>query len=89
MPKIGTAKCLNLNAHQSGVADLLKVIGKKFEKRRGDVVIAYQEDISVYAVRMWLSRPIPKKHWQTLSELSGYSLGKIEAIATENFHMNS
>jgi len=87
MPKIGIAKCLNQDKHQEGVDDMLKVIAKKHGKRRGDVVIAYEEDISVYAVRMWLTRPIPAKHWKTLARLSGYSLTRIESVARENFDM--
>lgn len=89
MPKIGQAKCLNNDAHLEGVEDLLKVIAKKGDKRRGDVVIAYEEDISVYAVRMWLRRPIPKKHWKTLAKLSGFSIEKIEKIAISHFDMNA
>jgi len=88
MPKIGQARCKNLNAHQTGIKKLLKTIAKKFDKRRGDVVIAYHEDISVYAVRMWLTRPIPKKHWKALATLSGQSVGAIESLATEHFAMN-
>jgi hypothetical protein len=87
MPKIGVAKCVNPKKHQEGVSELLHTIAKKHGKRRGDVVIAYEEDISVYAVRMWLSRPIPQKHWKTLSKLSGFSDQKVEGIARENFNM--
>lgn len=87
MPKIGIAKCLDQDKHQEGVEEMLKIIAKKHDKRRGDVVIAYEEDISVYAVRMWLTRPIPSKHWKTLSRLSGYSLTRVEAIAREHFDM--
>lgn len=89
MPKIGIAKCLNQDKHQEGVEEILRVIAKKHDKRRGDVVIAYEEDISVYAVRMWLTRPIPSKHWKTLARLSGYSLTKVEAIARGCFDMAS
>jgi hypothetical protein len=85
MPKIGRPRCFNFKAHQEGIEDLLSLIGKKHNKRRGDVVIAYEEDISVYAVRMWMKRPIPKKHWATLAKLSGYSLTKIEQLARDNF----
>lgn len=87
MPKIGIAKCLNQTRHQEGVEEMLKIIAKKYDKRRGDVVIAYEEDISVYAVRMWLTRPIPPKHWKTLARLSGYSLIKVESVAREYFDM--
>jgi hypothetical protein len=48
-------------------------------------VIAYHEDISVYAVRMWLERPIPKKHWAKLSGLSGLPLEHIQQLATKCF----
>ena len=85
MPKIGQTKCIDKDAHYEGVMELLKVIAKKGDKRRGDVVIAYEEDISVYAVRMWLTRPIPRKHWKTVARLSGYSLERIEALATKHF----
>lgn len=88
MPKIGKPKCRNLKAHQQGVSELLKVIAKKHDKRRGDVVIAYTEDISVYAVRMWMKRPIPKKHWETLVKLSGFSMNKIQGIARDSFVMD-
>lgn len=87
MPKIGIAKCLDQAKHQEGVEEMLKVIAKKHGKRRGDVVIAYEEDISVYAVRMWLTRPIPSKHWKTLARLSGFSVARIESIARESFDM--
>lgn len=89
MPKIGQAKCLDRDSHLEGVEDLLKVIAKKGDKRRGDVVIAYEEDISVYAVRMWLRRPIPKKHWKTLAKLSGFTIEKVEKIAVSHFDMNA
>lgn len=87
MPKIGIAKCLDPHKHQEGIEEMLKVIAKKYGKRRGDVVIAYEEDISVYAVRMWLTRPIPPKHWKTLADLSEFPLTKIESIAREHFDM--
>lgn len=85
MPKLGQTKCINPDAHYEGVTDLLKTIAKKGGKRRGDIVIAYEEDISVYAVRMWLTRPIPKKHWKTVSKLSGMSMESIERLATKHF----
>lgn len=85
MPKLGQTKCTDKDAHYEGVMELLKVIAKKGDKRRGDVVIAYEEDISVYAVRMWLTRPIPRKHWKTVAQLSGYSLERIETLATKHF----
>lgn len=88
MPKIGKPKCKNLREHQKGVSELLNIIAKKHDKRRGDVVIAYEEDISVYAVRMWMKRPIPKKHWDALARLSNYSLARVENIARENFDMD-
>ena len=89
MPKIGQAVCINEQAHRDGVNKLLKEIAKAHDKARGDVVIAYHEDISVYAVRMWLNRPIPKRHWAVLAKLSGYSIEKIENIATKHFDMNA
>lgn len=85
MPKLGQTVCTNNGAHYEGVMDLLTVIAKKGGKRRGDVVIAYEEDISVYAVRMWLTRPIPKKHWKTVSRLSGYTLARVEEVASKHF----
>lgn len=85
MPKLGQAKCINKDAHHEGVSELLKTIAKKGGKRRGDVVIAYEEDISVYAVRMWLTRPIPRKHWKTVSRLSGFSMDRVEELATKHF----
>ncbi len=85
MPKIGEARCLDYKAHSMGVEKLLTEIAKVSGKRRGDVVIAFYEDISVYAVRMWLRRPIPKKHWAALARLSGYSLEEIKGIARGNF----
>jgi len=87
MPKIGIAKCIDQSKHQEGVEEMLRVIAKKHDKRRGDVVIAYEEDISVYAVRMWLTRPIPPQHWKTLARLSGFSLTRVENIARANFDM--
>ena len=85
MPKLGQTKCINKTAHYEAIETLLEVIAKKGGKRRGDVIIAYEEDISVYAVRMWLTRPIPKKHWQTVAQLSGYSLERVEKVATQHF----
>ena len=85
MPKIGQTKCINNDAHYEAILELLKVIAKKGGKRRGDVVIAYEEDISVYAVRMWLTRPIPRKHWKTVARLSGYSMERVEKVATQHF----
>ncbi|NDD54273.1 hypothetical protein EBZ39_10430 [bacterium] len=89
MPKVGQSKLLDKETHIEGVNELLKAIAKRGDKRRGDVVIAYEEDISVYAVRMWFSRPIPKRHWKTLAKLSGFSVDKIEKIATGSFNMNA
>jgi hypothetical protein len=85
MPKVGQATCLDVKAHRAGVQKLLADIAKANGKSRGDVVIAYHEDISVYAIRMWLCRPIPKRHWSTLTRLSGYSLEQIRAIARQHF----
>lgn len=85
MPKLGQSKCVNKEAHYDGVMELLETIAQRGKKRRGDVVIAYEEDISVYAVRMWLTRPIPRKHWKTVSRLSGLSMDAIEEIAIKHF----
>jgi hypothetical protein len=85
MPKIGQTKCINNDAHHEAITTLLNTIAKRGGKRRGDVIIAYEEDISVYAVRMWLTRPIPKKHWKTVARLSGYSLERVEKVATQHF----
>jgi hypothetical protein len=85
MPKIGQTKCVNHDAHHEAITTLLNTIAKRGGKRRGDVIIAYEEDISVYAVRMWLTRPIPKKHWKTVARLSGYSLERVEKVATQHF----
>lgn len=85
MPKLGQTKCINKTAHYQAIETLLETIARRGDKRRGDVVIAYEEDISVYAVRMWLRRPIPRKHWKTIARLSGYSLERVESIATQHF----
>jgi len=85
MPKIGQAHCVNAAAHRAGIEKLLADISKVSGKSRGDVVIAFYEDISVYAVRAWLRRPIPKKHWPALVRLSGYSLEQVTQIARGNF----
>lgn len=85
MPKLGQTKCTDKEAHYEGVFELLQTIAKKGGKRRGDIVIAYEEDISVYAVRMWLTRPIPRKHWKTVAKLSGYSMVRVEELATKHF----
>lgn len=69
-------------AHYNAVLKLFDLIAHRFEKTRGDVVIAYHQDISVYNTRMWLMRPIPKKHWRTLAKLSGLPLEQIEEIAS-------
>jgi len=85
MPKLGRTECTNHKAHFEAVTDLLNLIAKRGKKRRGDVVIAYEEDISVYAVRMWLTRPIPRKHWKTVAQLSGMSMAAIEELSTKHF----
>lgn len=85
MPKLGKAQCIDTTAHFKAIKELLDVIAKRGGKRRGDLVIAYEDDISVYAVRMWLWRPIPRRHWATVSRLSGYSLTHIEELATKHF----
>jgi hypothetical protein len=85
VPKLGQTKCVNKNAHYEAIRSLLETIAKLGNKRRGDIVIAYEEDISVYAVRMWLTRPIPKKHWKTVARLSGYSLERVEKVANQYF----
>jgi len=68
-------------AHYNAVLKLFDLIAARFEKTRGDVCIAYHHDISVYNTRMWLIRPIPKKHWRMLAKLSGLSMEQIEQIA--------
>jgi hypothetical protein len=83
--KKGISLCTNPTAHYKGVEELLETIATRSNKARGDVVIAYEEGISVYAVRAWLSRPIPKKHWRTLSRLSGKPVDAIASIATSYF----
>jgi hypothetical protein len=85
MPKIGQARCLDSAAHSSGIESLLAEIARLSGKSRGDVVIAFYEDISVYAVRAWLKRPIPRKHWATLARLPGYSVERIQEIARGYF----
>lgn len=85
MPKIGMMKCTNSFAHHVGVENLLQIIADNYKKRRGDVVIAYEEDISVYAVRAWLNRPIPRKHWEALAKLSQLPISQIEEIAQAQF----
>jgi hypothetical protein len=85
MPKLGQTRCIDKDAYHEQISNLLTIIAKKGDKRRGDVVIAYEEDISVYAVRMWLTRPIPRKHWKTVSRLSGYSLARVEELSVKNF----
>ena len=81
MPKVGQARCVNAEAHRAGIEKLLADIAKVSGKSRGDVVIAFYEDISVYAIRVWLRRPIPKRHWPALARLSGYSLEQVKEIA--------
>lgn len=85
MPKIGQTVCVNKKAHFKEIKELLELIAIRWGKSRGDVVIAYEEDISVYAVRMWLTRPIPKRHWKTVAKLSGLTLDKIQQISTQHF----
>jgi hypothetical protein len=88
MPKIGRPVCREPRVHVQRVEELLAVIAHTYGKTRGDVVVAYHEDISVYAIRMWFKRPIPKKHWGKLSELSGFPISHIEEIARGCFDMN-
>lgn len=79
--KVGRLKCVNPKSHRRGVQKLLNAIAEKSGKSRGDIVIAYEEDVSVYAVRVWFTRPIPPKHWKLLSEKSGLDLEEIKQIA--------
>lgn len=81
MPKIGKTTIRNPKAHYREVAMLFQLIADRHNKTRGDVVIAYERDISVYNARQWLVRPIPKKHWAALAKLSGLPLADIEKIA--------
>jgi len=85
MPKLSKMISTNDADHFQGVSFLLDAIAKKHEKRHGDVVIAYHEDISVYAIRQWLKRPIPRRHWEALQRLSELSMEEIENIAVKNF----
>ena len=86
MPKLTRLVSTNEADHLQGVTWLLDLIASKFNKRHGDVVIAYHEDVSVYAVRQWLKRPIPKRHHETLARLSELPMAEIERIASKNFH---
>ena len=83
--KVGRLKCLNPKSHRRGVEKLLKLIAQNSGKSREDIVIAYEEDVSVYAVRVWLTRPIPPKHWHLLSEKSGFDLEEIKQIARKHW----
>jgi hypothetical protein len=85
MPKIGQTKCTDKKTYHDVITKLLNTIAKRGRKSRGDIVIAYEEDISVYAVRMWLTRPIPRKHWETVSRLSGFSMDKLQEIFDKYF----
>lgn len=85
--RVEKAFCINEQKHAEGVEQLLAKIADKHNKSRGDIVVAYLEDVSVYNVRQWLCRPIPRKHWDMLSELSGFTMEKIEKIATQNFEV--
>jgi hypothetical protein len=86
MPKLSRLISTNEADHLQGVTWLLDLIAKNFGKKHGDVVIAYHEDISVYAIRQWLKRPIPKRHYETLARLSELPMAEIEQIASKNFH---
>lgn len=85
MPKIGQTVCTNKEAHYEAITELLELIARRGKKLRGDIVIAYEEDISVYAVRMWLTRPIPKRHWKAISRLSGLPMDAVAELALKYF----
>lgn len=68
-------------AHYEAVNVLFQRIARRHGKSRGDVVIAYLRDISVFNVRQWLVRPIPKHHWPMLADMAGLSLNQIRQIA--------
>lgn len=68
-------------AHYEAVNVLFDRIAKRYGKSRGDVVIAYLRDISVYNVRQWLVRPIPRHHWEMLADLAGLTVNQIKQIA--------
>lgn len=81
MPKMTKLVEGDLEQHFRGVQKLLDVIAQRWDKKHGDVCIAYHEDITVYAVRQWLTRPIPQRHWEALERVSGLSRDEIAQIA--------
>lgn len=89
MPKLNKAVCRNATSYKSSILNLLSTIAKRHNKKRGDVVIAFEQDISVYAVRRWITSPIPKKHMQAISDLSGISIDSLESLNEDNFEMVS
>lgn len=81
MPKMTKLVEGDIQKHYRGVKRMLDIVGEKWGKKAGDVCIAYHEDITVYAVRQWLTRPIPSRHWEALSRVSGLSLDEVKEIA--------
>jgi hypothetical protein len=72
---------------KKAVQHILDLIAQRHNRTRGDVIVAEsctgpngRPDISVYAVRQWLSRGIPKKHWETVANLAGIQESEVARI---------
>lgn len=57
---------------------LLKKISERHGGKRPDMIIAAFADVSVYAVRQWLSRGVARHHRQLVANLADVDLQELE-----------
>jgi hypothetical protein len=60
------------------VEKLLKKISERHGGKRPDMIIAAFADVSVYAVRQWLSRGVARHHRQLVANLADVDLQELE-----------
>ena len=58
--------------------NLLRKISDRHGGRRADMVIATSTDLSVYAVRQWLTRGVAKHHRNLVANLADIPLDELE-----------
>lgn len=72
---------------KTAIKNLLERIAERHGKTHGDIVVAeacpgpnYRGHVSVYAVRQWLTRGIPEKHWPTVADLAGVTVDELRRL---------
>lgn len=63
---------------RSYVEKLLKKISERHGGKRPDMIIATFADVSVYAVRQWLTRGVAKHHRNLVANLADIPLDELE-----------